>query len=341
MPRYRDRAVEFTGPEAGAVGELDRPEPGPDEVVVRTAVSAVSAGTELLVYRGAVDDGAPADVNLPALDGRLDFPLPSGYAAVGTVTEVGERVDPDWRGETVFGFSPHRSTFRAKPEDLVVVPSEVDPERAALFASAETAVTFALDGAPRLGERVAIFGQGVVGLLTTAVLARTGVETILAVEPVRRRRAIAESMGADVTIDPTRRDPVEAIRSETASEGIDLAIEVSGRPSVLEDAVEATRFDGRVLVGSWYGTRREPIGLDSHFHRGRIRIDSSQVSTIDPALGGRWDRDRRREVALSQLGEIDVSKSITHRIPVTDAPRAYELLATRPGEAIQVLFTYE
>ncbi len=332
-------AVEFVGPGAVDVVRVDGPEPGPEAVAVETIVSAVSAGTELLVYRGEVDRTSVADEQLPGLDGTLSYPVRYGYAAVGTVTAVGERVDPSWLGETVFAFNPHESHFLADPEDLLPIPDDLAPERAALLANVETAVNFLLDAGPRIGERVAVFGQGVVGLLTTALLCRTDVETVVAVEPLAPRRELAERLGADLTVDPDRRDPVAAVREATGA--VDLAIEVSGRPSTLETAIGATGYDGRVVVGSWYGTKREPIGLGEHFHRGRISVDSSQVSTVDPARRGRWDRSRRRDVALSRLRELDVDRLLTHRIPAGEAPRAYRLLADRPGDAVQVLLTYE
>ena len=333
------RAVEFTGPGAVDVVGVERPDPGPNEVVVETAVSAVSAGTELLVYRGEVDEATTADEELPGLDGTLSYPVRYGYAAVGTVCAVGDDVDSRWRDRTVFGFNPHERFFRTAPDDLIVVPDGMDPERAAFFANVETAVTFVLDGAPRIGERVAVFGQGVIGLLTTALFSRADVETVVAVEPLASRRELAAEMGADVTVDPTSRDAVAAVKAATG--GVDLAIEVSGRPSTLESAVEATGYGGRVIVGSWYGTKRAEIGLGDHFHRGRIRVESSQVSTIAPSRRGRWDRSRRRDLALSRLAELDVESLITHRIPIAEAERAYRLLADRPGEAVQVLFTYE
>ena len=331
-------AVEFAGPEVVDVVDVERPVPGPNEVVVDTAVSAVSAGTELLVYRGQVDGETPADEVLPSLDGTLSYPVRYGYAAVGTVSAVGSDVDSRWRERTVFGFNPHERFFRANPDDLVVVPDGMAPARAAFFANVETAVTFVLDGAPLIGEHVAVFGQGVLGLLTTALLSEADVETVVAVEPLARRRELATEMGADVTIDPTSRNAVTAVREATG--GVDLAIEVSGRPSTLETAVEATGYGGRVVVGSWYGTKRAAIGLGDHFHRGRIRLESSQVSTIAPSRRGRWDRSRRRNLALSRLAEIDVESLITHRMPVEDADRAYRLLDDRPEEAVQVLFTY-
>lgn len=335
-----EAAVQFVEPGEVEVVAHDVPEPGRGEVLVETRVSAISAGTELLVYRGDVDESTAADEELPALDGTLSYPLRYGYAAVGEVIDLGPGVDPGWRGRTVFGFNPHESAFTARPENLVPIPESLGRDEAALLANTEAAVNFLLDAAPRIGERAAVFGQGVVGLLTTALLAETPLATLVAVEPHGRRRELARAMGADEVVDPDRRDPPEAIR-ERAGGGLDLAIEVSGHPATLETAIESVGYDGRIVVGSWYGTKREPIGLGDHFHRGRISVDSSQVSTIDPDLRGRWDRKRRREVALSRLSAIDVDRLVTHRIPVSEAPSAYRLLADRPREAVQILFTYE
>lgn len=340
MNRADGRAVEFVGPDDVAVVDIDPPDPDPDEVIVETSYSAISAGTERLIYHGDVDAETVADETLPALSGTLSYPVRYGYAAVGRVTEIGRRVDPEWRGRPVFAFNPHESHVLADPDDLYPIPDGIDFERAALFANAETAVNFALDAAPRLGERIAVFGQGVVGLLTTAVLAETAAETLLAVEPLDSRRALAAQLGADETVDPNARNPAAAVRELTGGDGVDIAIEVSGCPSTLETAVEATRYDGRVVVGSWYGTKRAAIEFGDHYHRGRISIESSQVSTVSPTLRGRWSKRRRRETAWRRLREIDVEEFITHRFHVSDAEEAYRQLTDRPDETLQVLFTY-
>lgn len=331
-------AVQFVAPGEIDVVGLERPEPGPEEVVVETTISAVSAGTELLVYRGDVDGETAADEELPALDGTLSYPIRYGYAAVGRVASLGSRVDPAWRGRRVFAFNPHESYFRAEPANLYPIPDGIESERAAFFANVETAVNFALDAAPRVGERMAVFGQGVVGLLTTAVLSETPLETLIAIEPHDERREMAERMGADATIDPTESDAADAVRELTG--GVDIAIEVSGCPSTLETAVKATGYGGRVVVGSWYGTKRAEIGLGDHYHRGRISVESSQVSTISPTLRGRWDRDRRRETAWRRLRELETDPLVTHRFDVSDAGEAYRRLTDRPEETLQVFFAY-
>ena len=337
------RAVEFNGPEAVAVVDVDVPAPESDEVLVETELSAVSAGTELLAYRGDLDPTTVADESLASLNGDMSYPLRYGYAAVGEVTAVGDGVDPAWLGRTVFGFNPHESRFTAEPEALHPVPDGVSSETAALFANAETAVNFALDGAPRIGEHVAVFGQGVVGLLTTALFSRSGAASVVAVEPREHRRGVAVDLGADETVDPAAVDAAATVRDLTG--GVDLAVEVSGRPETLESAVESTRYDGRVHVGSWYGTKRAELGFGDHFHRGRVAIESSQVSTVAPELRGRWDRDRRRQTTWRELGRLAADERIaerlvTDRLPVDEAPEAYRRLSNDAENTLQILFTY-
>jgi threonine dehydrogenase-like Zn-dependent dehydrogenase len=120
----------------------------------------------------------------------------------------------------------------------------------------------------------------------------------------------------------------------------DLTFELSGSPVALNTAIAMTTFNGRVVVGSWYGDKKTTIDLGSTFHRSRIQLISSQVSTIAPALSGRWDKARRFEVAFEALRRIQPQKWITHRFHIEDAAKAYDLLDTSPQETIQVLFDY-
>ncbi|ELY99022.1 alcohol dehydrogenase zinc-binding domain-containing protein [Natrialba chahannaoensis JCM 10990] len=330
-----------------AVRSRPIPDPGPTDVCVRTRVSAVSAGTEGLIYRGEAPASLPADSELETFEGDLSFPLSYGYAAVGEVDAVGSDVDDDWLGRQVFAYNAHESHFLANPDDLLQVPDEVSPREAALFANLETAVTLLLDGEPLLGERVAVFGQGVVGLLTTALLAQTPTEALVTFDPDGDRRRHSTAVGADRALDPTA-CAVEEAFADGAANGFgargsraDLTYELSGNPDALDDALAVTGFDGRLLVGSWYGTKPTTVDLGGRFHRDRIDIRSTQVSTIDPRLSGRWSRERRHELTWSWLCRLDLEQLFTHEFPLEDAATAYELLEERADGVVQVLFTYE
>ncbi|ELZ34339.1 zinc-dependent alcohol dehydrogenase [Halorubrum distributum] len=336
-----DAALYFTGPKTVEVREASVGPPDADELLVDTRASAISAGTELLVYRDQTPDGLPADETLDALDGDLSYPLQYGYAASGVVSEVGADVDPDWVGRSVFSFVPHQTSFRTTPDSVVALPPGTAPAVGSLLPSVETATNIVLDAAPRLGERVVVFGAGVIGLCVTRLLAAFPLESLVVVDPVERRRALAAAFGADRTTTPAALDDgAGGGGSDAALDDADLAVELSGQPSALDDALGVVGYDARIVVGSWYGTKREPIGLGGRFHRDRIDIVSSQVSTISPELRGRWDRDRRMDAALERLDRIPADELITHRIPFERAAEAYQLLDSGTDETVQVILEY-
>ncbi|PSP85923.1 oxidoreductase [Halobacteriales archaeon QS_1_68_17] len=330
------RSLYFVEPRTVRLEPREVPDPDPGEVLVETTRSLVSAGTELLVYRGEAPTDLDADAALDALDGDLDFPLRYGYAAVGEVVRTGPDLADDWLGRRVFAFNPHESHFTAPAERVAPLPGEVDPETATFLPNVETAVNLALDATPRVGERAVVLGAGIVGLLTTAVLAAYPLDHLAVVDPVADRRAVAERFGADETLRPA--DPLPFDDRDPG--GADLAFELTGSPDALDDAIDAVGYDGRVVVGSWYGNKRADVDLGGRFHRGRVSLVSSQVSTIDPELRGRWNKDRRLDVAWDRLRATDVGELITHRVPFREADRAYELLDAGPENAIGVVLSY-
>ncbi|MFB6173298.1 MAG: zinc-binding alcohol dehydrogenase [Halobacteriales archaeon] len=328
----------FTGPRAVERRETTV-DPAPDEVVVETRVSAVSAGTELLIYRGEAPTDVPADETLDALDGDLTYPVKYGYAAVGDVVATGGAVADAWRGRTVFAFNPHESRFAATPDALVEVPDGVASETMTMAPSVETATSLVLDGRPRVGERVVVFGAGVIGLCTVGVLSSFPLDRLVAVDPISGRRERAVELGADRAVAPTEVDGV--VGGWTVPAGADLVYELTGRPSTLEDAVDAAGYDGRVVVGSWYGQKAATLDLGTDFHRDRISVESSQVSTLAPETRGRWSKARRMDAALDRLRAIEPDSLVTHRVPFADAEDAYRLLDEGTGDPLQVLLTYD
>lgn len=329
------RVVSFRGPKEVAVVEEPVPEPGPDEALVEAECSGISPGTELLLYRGEAPTDLPADETIPALDGDLEYPLRYGYAVVGRIREVGEGVDTDWLDRRVFAFHPHASHATLPVDELRPVPEGLSAAAATLLPNVEAAVNFAMDARPMIGERAVVFGQGVLGLLTTALLEEYPLDALCTVDRYPLRRERSRALGADATFEPGETEGLHA-----ALEGADLSIELSGDPAALDAAIAATGYDGRVLVGSWYGNKPADLDLGGRFHRSRISIESSQVSTIDPRLRGRWEKDRRLDVAWNRLAAIDADALLTHRVPIEEASEAYRLLDERPDEAIGAVLSY-
>jgi 2-desacetyl-2-hydroxyethyl bacteriochlorophyllide A dehydrogenase len=333
---HSGQLVQFVAPGRVEVTRVPIDTPDDDEVRVETTLSAISPGTELLVYRDQVPDDMPIDETIDSLDGTATFPLSYGYATVGTVTAAGGDVDDEWIGRRVFAFHPHASHFCVPPGTLVRVPPGVADEDAVLLAMVETAVSLVMDGDPSIGERVAVFGQGVVGLLTTALLARFPLSRLITFDHCESRRERSRALGADAS-----HPPDAAGEAFEAGDGrADLAYEVSGNPTALDAAIATTGDDGRVVVGSWYGSKRTTLDLGGRFHRSHIRLQSSQVSRVDADHAGRWDKERRLDLVVDLLSELGPSELVTHRLPVEDAPRAYRLLDQTPEEALQVLLEY-
>ena len=132
MAMTKRRSLYFNSPRQVEVREETLPDINPDEVLVETLCSAISPGTEMLVYRGEFPD-IPADTHIESLSKSFSYPLNYGYACVGRIKETGKQVNKDWENRLVFSFHPHDSHFLAKPNSLLVVPENVEPETAAFL----------------------------------------------------------------------------------------------------------------------------------------------------------------------------------------------------------------
>lgn len=336
-------SVLFSAPHSVELIEERLDPPGEGEVLVQTELSAISPGTERLIYEGLAPGDLPADETLPGLQGDLSYPLRYGYSLVGHVRALGPGVEKTWLGQSVFAFHPHTSAFTIQTSQLIRLPDDIDLADAVFLPNMETALNFVQDGAPLFGERVLVIGQGIVGLLTTRLLSETAPDLLLTLEPVELRRSLSLECGAQYSFDPASVSDLARLEGllklESGKGGADLVFELSGNPQALNLAIRFAGFAGRLLIGSWYGGK-ETAGLDlgAAFHRRRLSVKSSQVSTIDPVLSGRWDKSRRLALALQLLGEIKPSRWVTHRFDVADAARAYAELDN--PQAIQILLTY-
>jgi 2-desacetyl-2-hydroxyethyl bacteriochlorophyllide A dehydrogenase len=335
----------FSAPGQVELREEPLPAPASGQLLVRTVRSAISAGTELLIYRDQAPPDLTVDATLPALAGSFRFPLKYGYAAVGRVEQVGPDLPAEWHNRLVFAFNPHESHFLARPADLLPLPDDLAPDLAVFVPNVETALTLLLDGQPLVGEQVAVFGQGVVGLLVTALLARLPLASLVSLDRWPGRRAAATALGALASLDPTAPDAASRLatllQANRPYPGADLVYELSGDPAALDQALAAAGFNARVVIGSWYGRKRASLDLGGRFHRARQHLIASQVSTIPPELTGRWTKQRRLQTVLQLLPSLDPTRLITHRFPLQEAPAAYTLLDQRPDEAIQVVLEYE
>ena len=301
------------------------------QVRVRALCSAISAGTEMLVYRGQLPSELALDVSIAQMQKNPEYPLQYGYASVGIVEAIGQGVEKSWLGKRVFSFAPHASHFNSESDALIELPDGIAAEDAVFLANMETAVNLVQDGRPMIGERVAVLGQGIVGLLLTAVLARFPLAELLAIEGIAERRELAKSLGASNACSPLRLDSAWA----------DLIYEVSGVPEALNSAIDLAVFDSRIIIGSWYGKKSTAIDLGGKAHRNRISICTSQVSSLAPELSGRWNKERRFDVAWQMLQTIKPSRLISHQVPLLEAEHIYKKIHETPERVVQAVFVYD
>jgi 2-desacetyl-2-hydroxyethyl bacteriochlorophyllide A dehydrogenase len=315
----KGRVLRFVAPRRVGHAVVDVHPPADGEVLVRTRWSGVSGGTELLAYRGELDAGSIRDETIGSLGGSFAYPFAYGYSCVGEV--LTSRVDAVPEGATAFAFHPHQDLFTVRGIDVVMV-DKVDGRIATLFPLVETALQVSLDAGPRLEEPVVVMGLGPIGILTAALLSRAGAE-VVGVDPRQDRREAAVLFGVSAVDVP---DIDVAIEQRTSGAGVPLVVEATGHPSALAQALPLLRHEGEVLVCSWYGTKDVPLPLGREFHRRRLQIRSSQVSTIPASLAGRWDVQRRRTVATRLLSELPLKLLATHDVPFDDAGEAYAAL---------------
>ena len=327
------RAVHFVAPRRVELREVDVPDPPEGHLLVATEWSGISSGTELLAYRGEVDPDLPLDETLGALAGTFTYPFRYGYSAVGRVVRP---AGPFQEGQRVFAFHPHQDRFVADAGDAVAV-DDLDPRAATLYPLVETAVQVSLDAAPRLGETVVVVGLGAVGILAAALLARTGA-AVLGSEPEPARRAAAQAFGVGA-VDPDEAE--EAVAAQTGSRGADLVVESSGNPQALAAALGLLAHEGTALVCSWYGTKPVPLPLGAAFHRRRLHVASTQVSTLPAALTARWDRRRRAELAWQLTRELPLGALATHGFAFDEAAEAYACADRKDGGLIHAALRYQ
>lgn len=329
----------FTGPQQLEIREQQISKPAAGELLVEVICSAISAGTEMLVYRGQLPSEIALDATIENLQ-QQGYPLQYGYASVGKVIQLGDGVDESWLGKNVFAFQPHASHFISRVENVISIPADVAAEDAVFLANMETAVNLIHDGKPLLGERVVVLGQGIVGLLLTSLLGQLPLTDLLVADKWPLRCEHAEKFGAS-TFNPfvDQERSAQQTRLNTV-QGADLIYELTGAPDALNLAIDFTGYHSRIVVGSWYGTKSAPVYLGGAAHRNRVQIITSQVSSIAPELSGRWDKARRFDVTWEMIRRIKPSRFISQRSPLAHAQITYQQLDQQPGSLIQALFIY-
>lgn len=348
------RFLRIVAPRTVAIVDSPSPRLEPGQVRVRTIFSGISAGTEMTAYRGTnpylTSTWNPIARLFEPGNAGLNYPLDAwGYSEVGEVVEVapsaaaaGAAGPPVEVGDIVWGIWGHREEGILLAEALRghVLPSGLDPLAGAFVRVGAIALNAVLAADLGPGTTVAIFGQGVIGLLATRFAVLNGA-TVIAVDGIESRREQALAWGAHHVLPPSDTLASE-IRALTAGRGTDVAVELSGNYRALHEATRAVGADGTVVAAGFYQGEAAGVRFGEEFHHNRVQLIASQIGSVPNRLRSRWDVPRLQETVVDFLARdlVDAPSLVTHQFALADSAKAYELLDTDPSSALQVVLEF-
>ena len=318
------------------------PELGASDVRVRVEFAAPKHGTELHSLTGNPHHRKRWDEDLRLYLPR-DKPLPLterpvGNMVVGSVTDVGPAVARFSPGDRVFGYGSIREEHQA--HDDAWRPLDGLSETDAVCADpAHVAFVAVRDGNVRIGDAVAVFGMGAIGLLTVQIAARSGATTVIAVDPIENRREQALALGVDLVVDPGREDAGVRIKRATGNHGVDVAIETSGAAAALHQAIRAIRQCGTIVHVPYGPKDASALHLDEEFHVNRPTIIGSQAVWRNPDRSyPLWDEERARTKAIDlfRRGLITSDGIVTPIVEFRAAAQALTDSLAAPDQAIKI-----
>ncbi|MFM2422298.1 MAG: hypothetical protein RL291_828 [Pseudomonadota bacterium] len=312
------RALWYTKPGHAELRAEPLSPPKPDEARVRTLFTGISRGTERLVSQGLVGESEWERMRAPFQGGNFPFPVKYGYCAVGVVEQGPAEID----GKTVFCLYPHQEAFNAPVSMLVPIPDGVDAKRATLAANAETALNALWDGQALPGQRIAVVGGGVVGLLIAQFAGRIAGADVTLIDVDAKKAQLAKALSVSFAL------------PDKAPKDCDLAFHTSVTAAGLNTAIDLLGLEGTVVELSWFGEKPVSLNLGGPFHSKRLKIVSSQVGQVSAGQRPRWTYRRRVEKALELLKDPRLDALVADEIAFADAAsRVPELLKGNTGLA--------
>jgi len=312
------RAFWIAEPGRGEIRSEALPQASSADVVVRALYSAISRGTEALVFHGRVPQSEFSRMRAPFQAGDFPAPVKYGYASVGEI----ERGPRELQGQRAFVLYPHQTKYVVPADAVHVLPASVPPKRAVLAANMETALNGVWDSGIKPGDRVLVIGGGTVGCLAAWLAAKIPACDVQLVDVNPKRAEIAHALGFGFS------GPM------VAGEEADVVIHASGSADGLALALLVAGFESTVVELSWYGDRNVPVALGGSFHARRLTLKSSQVGHVARSQRPRWDTRRRMGLALSLLVHDELDALITGESAFDDLPQTMARLASQSGDTI-------
>lgn len=313
-----------TAKEHGELRTEDLPAPGPGEALVRTLYSGISKGTEMVVHAGAVPPRVAQEMRAPHQEGEFPGPVKFGYLSVGVVEEGPE----GWPGQRVFCLNPHQDRYVAAVSSLTRIPDDVPSSRAVLTGTVETAVNALWEAGPRLGDRVAVVGAGLVGGMVATLLRTFPLERLQLVDLDPGRKKLAGILGVDFA------HPDDALAD------CDIVFHCSASQEGLERSLQLAGDEADVIEMSWYANRGVTLPLGEDFHARRLSIRASQVGVVARARRHRRTNAGRLNLAVCLLKDPVFDVFLTGTSPFAELPGVVQDLADGNLDALCHVIEY-
>lgn len=349
------RAAIFIEPGKIILGEKPLPKPGPLDALIRVTMTTI-CGTDVHILKGeypvksgltighepvgviaklgnqvqgfkvgqrviagAISPSGASNASLSGFHSQCGCHTPHGWQAIG-----------GWRlGNTIDGAQADYVVVPDAMANLAVIPDELTDEQVLMCPDIlSTGIGGAEAGKIRIGDSVAIFAQGPIGLCATAGANLMGATQIIAIDTVPERLEMATRLGADHVIDFGKIDPVEQVMKLTDGRGVDVSIEALGKQSTFEAALRVLRPGGTL---SSLGVYSEDLNIPLDAFAAGLG-DHRIVTTLCP--GGK--ERMRRLIDVVKSGRVDTSALVTHRFSLDDIENAYDLFANQRDGVLKI-----
>lgn len=309
-PQHAHTALAYwtVGPCHGELRSEELPAPTQGEALVRTLYSGISRGTELVVHEAHVPARIAKEMRAPHQTGDFPAPVKFGYLSVGIVEEGPE----DWTGQRVFCLHPHQDSYVVPLTSLTRIPDGVPARRAVLTGIAEIAINALWEAGPRLGDRIAVVGAGLVGGMTAALLRGFPLERLQLVETDPGKRVFVESLG------------MEFVLPGDAQQDCDIVFHCSATEEGLARSLQLVGDEGEIIEMSWYGDRAVSLPLGEDFHARRLSIRASQVGVVARSRRHRRTSSERLELAVSLLRDPVFDAFLTGESQFEEIPEVFD-----------------